>query len=544
MQAIRKSFSLFLHLFALTILSTPLLAQGQSSKGSTYLVVMLLIVGALVLFGAIAALGDSFLSVEAQKVGVDLDSKKGAGFNLFGTPTPSYVGGDSFKRFSKGYDLKLAGEADGDAVSGNAKRFSVSPKEYRGMSPIPKVVVSEGDTVKAGDTILFDKKNDKVKFVAPVSGEIVEIRRAEKRSISDVVILADAEMDYLQLDPPSIAEASREEIVDFLCAHGGWTLLNQRPYDVMPAVDAVPKAIFVSTFDSAPLAPDANVVVAGREEAFQKGIDTLARLSGGDVHIGLNGGGDAAPAAAFAKATNCKKHWFAGKHPAGNVGVQIHHIDAIKPGDKVWTLGVQEVITLGELMYKGIYNSEKTVAITGSQVGTPAYVKTYAGASIDELLKDNLKEGKNRIIDGDVLSGLKAKEDGFLRSKSDQITVIKEGDEYELFGWLLPIKARPTISKTFPNFFYPNMKFEGETNTHGERRAFVMTGQYESVLPMDIYPQHLMKAILANDYERMEGLGITELSEEDLAVCEFVCTSKQPLQSILREGLDMMRDQE
>jgi len=320
-------------------------------------------------------------------------------------------------------------------------------------------------------------------------------------------------------------------------------LINERPFDQVPAVGASPRDVFISTFDSAPLAPDLNLVVAGKEEAFQKGIDTLARLTDGKVHLGLDARGDSAPASIFTGATNCDKHWFKGKHPSGNVGVQIHHIAPINAGEKVWTLNVQQVITLGELMYKGIYNGERIIALTGAQVKEPIYAKTYVGASLEELLDGRLGDKKSRVIDGDVLSGLITGEDAFLSQSCDQVSVIEEGDYYEMFGWLLPLKPRPTISKTFPNFLFPNLKFDGDTNAHGEKRAFVMSGQYEQVLPMQIYPQHLMKAIMSGEFEQMEGLGIYELSEEDLALCEFTCTSKMPLQSILRDGLDMLQEQ-
>jgi Na+-transporting NADH:ubiquinone oxidoreductase subunit A len=226
------------------------------------------------------------------------------------------------------------------------------------------------------------------------------------------------------------------------------------------------------------------------------------------------------------------------------VGVQIHHIKPINASDSVWTLKVRDVIIIGEVFLSGKYDSTSLIAMTGSQFEENKIIKTNIGVNLKEILGSNLKKDlKVRLIDGNVLTGRTVLENGFLSHKTDQITSIKEGDYYELFGWLLAIKPRPTISRTYPNFLFPEYRFEGDTNTHGEKRAFVVTGQYESVLPMDIYPQHIMKAIMTNDFEKMEGLGLIELSEEDVALCEFVCTSKMPLQSILRQGLDMMRDQ-
>ena len=261
------------------------------------------------------------------------------------------------------------------------------------------------------------------------------------------------------------------------------------------------------------------------------------------MYLGLSANSDDAPHSALTGAQNVEKRWFKGKHPSGNVGIQIHHTAPIASGQTVWTLGVQEVITLGELMHKGIYNARRIVSVGGANVLDPGYIDTYIGANIGDLVKDNLKGEKNRLIDGDVLSGTSTSPEAYLRHRSDQISVIQEGDYYEIFGWLLPVKARPTISKTFPNFLYPKLEFDGDTGMHGEQRAFVMSGQYEEVLPMDLYPQHLLKAIMTGDFEQMEGLGIYELSEEDLALCEFVCTSKMPVQEILRGGLDMMREQ-
>lgn len=353
--------------------------------------------------------------------------------------------------------------------------------------------------------------------------------------------MADKDIQYKQFNPPSLS-ANREVIVDFLLESGVWPLINQRPFDITADPDVVPANIFISTFNSAPLALDSNAAINGNEEAFQYGLDTLAKLTSGTVHLGLSANGEA-PHDAFLNARGVQKTFFQGKHPSGNVGVQIHHAAPIRTGQTVWTLSVQDVITIGTLMYKGIYDASRVIAVVGSKILEPKLIKTRLGANINELVQSNISSDKRRIIAGDVLTGQAIEGDAFMPMNCDQITAIAEGDYYEMFGWLLPIKPRPTISKTFPNFLFPDLKFEGDTNTHGEQRAFVVTGEYEKVLPMNLYPQQLMKAILANDYEQMEGLGINELSEEDIALCEFVCTSKIPLQRILRQGLDMVREQ-
>ena len=540
-------FAPFILCFFFLIGSTTFLNAQGNSGANNYVIALLIFVGAFILIGAVMLLSESFVQMEANKAGMETKEESMGVWSSFSKiweqARPVYTEGAPLITLKKGHDILLNGAATSTITEGHAKRFSVRPRDFRLLAPIPRMVVSEGDEVKSGDPLFHDKQDDKIKYVAPVSGEVVEIRRGEKRAIIDVVILADKETRFRQFDPPSVQHATREEIVDYLCETGGWPLINERPYDVTPDPLNSPKAIFISTFDTAPLAPELSFVVEGKSDLFQKGIDTLSRLTDGRVHLGLDARGDEAPSEAFTNATNCVKHWFRGKHPAGNVGIQIHHIDPIKAGDKVWTLNVQDVITIGELMHKGIYNGERIVAVAGSSLSDPKYLRTYRGANIAELLKEQKTVDGIRVIDGDPLSGKKAGRDDFLHHLGDQITVIEEGNHYEMFGWLFPLTPRPTISKTFPNFLFPNFKFDGETNTHGERRAFVVTGQYESVLPMDIYPQHLLKSILANDYERMEGLGLTELTEEDLALCEFVCTSKIPVQKILREGLDNMMEQ-
>lgn len=542
MPLLRIKFAPF-YIFLL-MSTTSLSAQGEGTSGSLYVTALLIIVGALVLVAALLTLSENFIQIESSKAGVTTGSRNFKSLkSLWAPKPPAYTEGHNFFNLEKGYDILLKGEAPAATSQGKATRFAVRPIDYRGLAPIPKVTVEVGEEVKAGDVLFHDKKDPTVKYVAPVSGELVEVRRGQKRAINDIIILADKEMKYKQFDPPSIAEASREDIIAFLCESGGWTLLNQRPYDMLPNRDVIPTNIFISTFDTAPLAPDLNYVVNGKEMSFQKGLDTLARLTDGSVHLGLDGRQGHAPHAAFKDAKGVQKHYFAGKHPAGNVGVQIHHIAPINAGEVVWTLGVQEVITLGDLMYKGIWNAQRTVAITGGEIKEPSYVNTYLGANIGELISGNVNTEKVRLIDGDVLSGKQVATDDFLSNRTDQLTAIAEGDYFEMFGWLLPLAPRPTISNTFPNFLYKNMKFEGDTNTHGEKRAFVVTGQYEKVMPMDIHTQHLMKSILTGDFEKMEGYGIYELSEEDVALAEFVCTSKQPLQSILRDGLDMMLEQ-
>ena len=453
---------------------------------------------------------------------------------------PAYVSGP-YTALRRGYNIKLKGEAKPKVQELITNTFAIQPKNFPGLSPIPKVVVNPGDEVKAGDEIFFDKKNPEVKHVSPVSGEVSEIVRGEKRSIKEIVILADKTQEYRSLPAIDLNSITREALVNFLLEYGAWPLIKQRPYGLIANHRQVPANIFVSTFDTAPLAPDSNIIIKGSETAFQAGIKVLSKLTEGAVFLGLNANGKEAPAEVFQSVEGAEKHWFKGPHPAGNVGVHIHHIKPVNAKDVAWTLGVQEVITLGKMITEKKFDATRIVAIVGD-VSNPGYVRTILGANLKDLVKDQDAEDK-RLISGDVLSGQAKKPESYLNYYDDQITVLKEGDYFEMFGWLLPGKSRPSVSRTFTNFLTPKKRFTPDTNTHGEKRAFVVTGQYEDLMPMDVYPQHLMKSILVNDFERMEGLGIYELTEEDVALCEFACTSKQPLQSILREGLDLMREQ-
>lgn len=530
--------------FSLVFLSQ--LSFAETGDGSNYLLITLIGVGLILLVFAILSLADNLIQIEGQKVGVDTKKTNLGIFpkvsEMFSKKAPMYVGhNDGFKYLTKGFDLKLAGEAAGDVKTVHTSRYALKPTDFNGISPIPKVLVAAGDEVKAGDVIFFDKKRPDVKYVSPVSGEVVEVTRGAKRAIAEVIILGDKEISYKEISAPA-SDADRDTLKAFLLESGVWPMINQRPFDIVADETVTPRDIFISTFDSAPLALDSSIIINGNEVAFQAGLDVLGKMTDGDVYLGLDARGDS-PVTGFSEATGVKKSYFSGKHPAGNVGVQIHNTKPIKGSDVVWTLKVQDVITIGKLFTEGKYDASRLVAVTGAQVSNPGVIRTYQGANIGDILDGNLSDEKNRIIAGNVFTGKQSSKEEFLGFSDEQLTVIKEGDNYEAFGWLLPIKPRPSISGTFPNFLFPDFKFEGETNTHGEKRAFVVSGQYESVLPMDIYPQHLMKAIMAGDFEKMEGLGINELSEEDLALCEFVCTSKMPLQSILREGLEMMREQ-
>ena len=480
-----------------------------------------------------------------------------------GEGRPSHIPeGDHYKVFKKGFDIKILGAAtlEHPIESVRSSTYAVKPKDFVGMMPIPKVIVEEGESLKAGDPLFYDKKRPEVIYAAPVSGEMLRIQRGEKRSINEVILLADKEIEYRQYDLPNLDTVSREDLVTFLLGSGAWPFIRQRPFDIVAEHDKTPKAIFVTTFDTAPLAPGFNLTVAGKEAEFQKGLDVLKLLSGGEVHVALDGRSGADVAPEFMNLEGVTRHWFAGPHPAGNVGVHIHHVDPVNAGETVWHLDAHGVLVLGTLFTKGIFDTERIVALTGYEINQPRFVRAHQGICLENLVSEvKFKEQHNttdkegnlvvvdrkavRLVSGDPLTGKEVEPSGYLGFFDDQITTIEEGDYYELFGWLLPRKGHPTINRTFPGGFVSSSVYKADTQQNGELRAFVVSGEYENVLPMDIYPQHLLRAILANDYEKMEGLGILELGEEDVALCEYVCTSKHPVQKTLREGLDMIMAQ-
>ena len=540
-----KNNILYTFLVALFLFSSNTAFAADAGSGSNILNLAMWGVAILVIFFLIIQVSDNLIRIEAKEAGLDGKTQESMSLfpslsGLFAAKQPDYIKEGAFYALKAGHDIALEGTAEKVVNASAVTTYAIQPQNFVGISPIPKVTVAVGDEVQAGDVVCFDKKRPDIKYVAPVSGEVIAVNRGAKRSIKEVVILADKEINYKSFPTLDLANTSREALVNHLLESGAWTMISQRPFGVIPDATDIPSNIFVSTFDSAPLAPDLNFVVEGQGAAFQKGLDVLSMLTEGAVHLGLDGRGTDAPSNVFTQATGVKKHWFHGKHPVGNVGIQIHHISPIAGNDKVWTLGVQEVITIGKLFAEGKFDASRIVAVTGSEASTPGYVKTYLGANVGALagtVGDNV-----RLVSGDVLSGAQKSKEEFLDFRDDQVTTIKEGNEYEMFGWLAPMDARPSVSQTFLSGL-ADVTYEANTNTHGEKRAFVVTGQYEKVLPMDIYPQHLMKAIIVNDFERMEGLGINELLEEDVALCEFACTSKQPLQSILREGLEIMREQ-
>lgn len=447
-------------------------------------------------------------------------------------------------KLKKGFDIRLAGKAEKQIHDFAAvKTFAIKPTDFLGVQR-PKVLVKEGDTVKAGTPILFDKKMEKVQVTAPVSGEVVEIKRGEKRKLLEIKILADSVIEFEEFEKYSesdIKAASREKLIDHIAKSGVWPQLIQRPFGIVANPDDEPKSIFISGFDSHPLAPDYGILLKGQERAFQVGIDILKKLTPGKVYLGLNA--DKETPGLFSNLQNIEINKFSGPHPAGNVGVQIHHIDPVGKGDIVWTINPYGVAQIGKLFLKGIYDASKVIAITGSEAKKACYVQTYLGACVDSFVEGNTKIDNVRVISGNVLTGQKINKDGYIGYYDHQITIIPEGNYYEFLGWMKPTANKLSYHRALGlfSFLFPKKEFVLDTNVRGEERAFVSTGVFESVTPMDIYPVYLLKAIMAEDYDDMEGLGIYEVIEEDLALCEFVDVSKHPVQEMVRKGIELIQ---
>jgi len=441
-------------------------------------------------------------------------------------------------RIKKGVSIKLKGSADLVYASIPASEFYlVKPSDFTGLKP--KLTVKVGDRVQAGSSLFFDKEHPSVIIASPVSGEVSEIRRGEKRKILAVVVKADAEITYKEFSKAEAKDVSREQIIEQMLAAGLWPFVRQRPFAVIANPADMPKAVFISAFDSAPLACDSDFVLHGMEKEFQAGIDIVTKLTEGTTHLNIDGNSNSSEVFTSAKGVQINK--ISGPHPAGNTGVQIHHIDPINKGEVVWYMYPQDVIAIGRLFSQGKYDATRLVALAGSRVKKPRYHRTMQGAAIATMTKGNIKEGDNRFISGNVLTGTHIAADGNLGFYNNEITVIPEGKEQDFLGWLLPSFSKFSLSRTFFSWINPKKEYAISANMNGEERAYVVTGQYEKVLPMDVYPQHLIKAIMIGDIELMENLGIYEVAEEDFALCEFACTSKIPVQEILREGLDLVR---
>ncbi len=449
-----------------------------------------------------------------------------------------------FIRLTKGFNINLAGKASHKIAEAEpAETVSVKPLDFQGLY-MPKVTVKEGDNVKAGTPLFHDKKFEKVQFTSPVSGEVVEIKRGEKRKLLEVKILADKKSDYINFKKFTVSELanlSSEEVKSQLLDSGAWLNLVQRPFGTIADPEATPKAIHISAFDTSPLAPDYSILFKGQDQFFQAGVDILKKLTPGTIHVNIHTTIEISTV--FSQVKNVEVNKFSGPHPASCVGVQIHHIDPINKGDVVWTINPFGVIQIGKLFLTGMLDASKVIVLAGSEVKSPQYYKTVTGASIKKLIAGNLNSENVRCISGSPLTGTNIGKEGHFGFYDHQLTVLPEGNHHEFMGWITPGVNKLSFHRAWGlmSFMMPNREFKLDTNTHGEPRSFVLTGVFEKVVPMDILPTQLIKSILADDIDEMEALGIYEVIEEDLALCEFVDVSKHNIQEILREGLELIR---
>jgi Na+-transporting NADH:ubiquinone oxidoreductase subunit A len=446
-------------------------------------------------------------------------------------------------KLRKGLDIKLVGEADKVKVDAPiSASVAIKPTDFHGL--VPKMVVKPGDKVKIGSAIFYDKYNEAIKFVSPVSGVVDDVVRGAKRKILEVRITPDGSGEAIQHEAKDPTSLSKDEVKAAMLENGLWPFLKQRPLDIIADPNAEPKAIFVSAFDTHPLAPDYDFIVHGQDQFFQNGLNALAKLTSGKVHLTLNG--NVSADATFQNAKNVQINKVSGKHPAGNVGTQIHFIDPIDKGQYVFTVNPQDVVAIGKFFANGQYDPTRIVALTGSEAKNRKYYKTIIGASVTGIVNDNLESENVRVISGNALTGEKIDRNSYLGFYDSQITVLPEGDQYKFFltkGWLGPGFDKYSSHMLFPTWLMKNKKYRLDTNMNGEERGFVVTGEMEKVMPLDVLPMQLIKAIMTKDIDAMELLGIYEVAPEDFALCEYVCTSKIDIQEIIREGLDLIKEE-
>ena len=433
-------------------------------------------------------------------------------------------------RLKKGFDIQLLGGIAGNdlALAGPPQTVAVVPDDFHGV--IPRMEKKEGEHVNAGESLYHDKNHELIKVVAPVSGTVKEVRRGERRHIDAIVIAPDKQDDAVKLD-------LNRDAAEVLLESGLWVMLRQRPYDVVPAPDVRPRDIFVTAFDSAPLAPGLDVVLGDKRQYIGKGVEVLKRLTDGRVYIGVREG-------QTIDALGAEVNTFVGPHPAGNVGVQVANTVPVNKGEVVWTLDIVTLARIGELFTTGQVSHDTVVAITGEMVQEPRYIRTIMGSDLETVLKNELTNvAHSRIISGNVLTGVKVDVTQWLRAPYRHITIIPENSAPDEFmGWASLNPKRFSIYRTFTTWLRGLKKpVSMDSRIKGGERAIVRTGEYDAMLPMDIYGEFLIKAIISWDIDKMEQLGIYEVAPEDFALAEFADTSKLELQRIVRDGLDRLR---
>ena len=440
-------------------------------------------------------------------------------------------------KISKGLNINLKGAPAQELTAVETpKYYALMPADFTRVTP--KVVVKPEDVVKAGEPLFVDKSIPELQFVSPVSGKVVAVNRGERRRVLSVVVESDGKFESVEYKAKDVLSLSADDVKADLLKAGLFAFVRQRPCDVIADPKDTPRAIYVSAFDTKPLAVSFEMALKGNEEDFQVGLDALSRIA--PVHLGIC---KCQKSTALTVAKNVQTTVFVGPHPAGNVGVQINKTAPINKGEIVWTIGAEEVIFIGRLFNKGKVDFTRTIALAGSEVKNPSYSKVVLGAQLENILKGRLEDKyENRIIDGNVLTGKKTTADGFLGAFSTEVTVIPEiMNDADMLGWAMPRFGMYSTSRSYFSWLCPKRKYTIDARIKGGERHMIMSNEYDKVFPMDIYPEYLLKAIITGNIDKMEQLGIYEVAPEDFALCEFVDSSKLELQRIVREGLDKLR---
>jgi Na+-transporting NADH:ubiquinone oxidoreductase subunit A len=441
-------------------------------------------------------------------------------------------------KIKNGLTINLKGAAQNIIKkAATPKTISINPSNFHLI--IPKMVVKIGQKISQGDVVFFSKKDERIKFCSPVSGVVKEIIRGAKRKIIEIIIESIGDNETNSKKAIDYKNLSGEQVKNLLLDSGCWPFIKQRPYDIIANPSDNPKSIFISTFNSAPISADFQIILDDQKEEFKHGVKILSKLFSGDLNIGIEKNNKSF----LNDIENVKIHTFNGPHPAGNVGVQIHHIDPINSGEKVWTLGAEDVANIGRYFMTGSYNPVRTLAVSGPPVKNPKYYKTIAGSELCEIIKDaGINQNDHlRFINGDVLTGYKVESDNYLGFYNNTLSVLREGNHYRMFGWVPFVNNKvPSIYKTSFSWLFPNKKYDLDTNLNGEERALVVTGEMEKVFPMDILPMQLLKECMAGNIEKMESLGIYEVAPEDFSLIDYSSSSKIEAQYIIRKGLDLM----
>lgn len=438
-------------------------------------------------------------------------------------------------KLRKGLDIHLQGRAEEKKIQLKSNgKYALVPDDFEGVTP--KVVVREGDKVKAGDALFVNKQYPEVKFASPVSGTVREVVRGERRKVLCVKVDADSQQEFTDFGRKDVGKLTGEQVINALLEAGIFGYINQLPYAVSTNPETKPKAIFVSALRDKPLAADFEFEVKGQEQDFQTGLTALSKIA--KTYLGVGAG------SALTGVKDVEVTVFEGKCPAGNVGVQVNNIDPVNKGEVVWTIGDPTVVLfIGRLFSTGKVNLTRTVALCGSEVSSPAYVDMLVGEELSTLLSNSYDASKSvRIINGNVLTGKPTTKEGFLGAHTSEITVIPEGDDAdEMLGWILPRLKQFSVNRSYFSWLCGKKDYALDARIKGGERHIIMSGEYDRVLPMDIYGEYLIKAIIAGDIDRQEALGIYEVSPEDFALAEFVDSSKLELQRIVREGLNLLR---